>query len=98
AVAPPPPWVAVLPGGHNPHPPPLPRGAPRPAPLLAYLGAAARRTDAPPQAAEARAALAELVRTGPGTAPTAWRRIAERLTGLDPAWDPVSTVEALLAD
>ncbi|WP_158822182.1 hypothetical protein [Streptomyces sp. NRRL F-5727] len=66
--------------------------------LLAYLGAAARRTDAPPQAAEARAALAELVRSGPGTDPTAWRRIAERLTGLDPAWDPVSTVEALLAD
>ncbi|MEU0403936.1 hypothetical protein ABZ318_27615 [Streptomyces sp. NPDC006197] len=33
-----------------------------------------------------------------GTDPTAWRRVAERLTGLDPEWDPVSTVEALLTD
>ncbi|MFB9601592.1 hypothetical protein ACFFTQ_01215 [Streptomyces roseofulvus] len=65
--------------------------------LLAYLAEAARRTDAPPQAAGARALLAELVRSGPGTDPTAWRRVAQRLTGLDPAWDPVSTVEALLA-
>ncbi|MFE6225048.1 hypothetical protein [Streptomyces sp. NPDC057854] len=64
--------------------------------LLAYLGAAARRTDAPPQTAEARTALAELVRTGPGTDPTAWRRIADRLTGLDPEWNPVSTVKDLL--
>ncbi|MEU3607311.1 hypothetical protein AB0E83_17995 [Streptomyces sp. NPDC035033] len=64
--------------------------------LLAYLGAAARRTDAPPGAAGARAVLADLVRSGLGTDPAAWRRVAERLTGLDPAWDPVSTVEALL--
>ncbi|MEU7561857.1 hypothetical protein [Streptomyces eurythermus] len=65
--------------------------------LLAYLGAAARRTDAPPGAAEARALLADLVRNGLGTDPEAWRRVAERLTGLDPDWDPASTVEALLA-
>ncbi|MFI1712544.1 hypothetical protein [Streptomyces litmocidini] len=66
--------------------------------LLAYLGAAARRTDAPPEAAEARTVLADLVRSGLGTDPTAWHRVAERLTGLDPEWDPVSTVETLLAD
>ncbi|PVC69522.1 hypothetical protein DBP18_21895 [Streptomyces sp. CS081A] len=65
--------------------------------LLAYLGAAARRTDAPPGAAEARALLADLVRSGLGTDPAAWRRVAERLTGLDAGWDPGSTVEALLA-
>ncbi|MFF8995649.1 hypothetical protein ACF09H_38120 [Streptomyces sp. NPDC014983] len=65
--------------------------------LLAYLGGAARRTDAPPEAAEARTILADLVRSGLGTDPVAWRRVAERLTGLDPEWDPVSTVEALLA-
>ncbi|WP_405453941.1 hypothetical protein OG350_36215 [Streptomyces achromogenes] len=65
--------------------------------LLAYLGAAARRTDAPPEAAEARALLADLVRSELGTDPVAWRRVARRLTGLDPEWDPVSTVEALLA-
>jgi hypothetical protein len=64
--------------------------------MLAYLGAAGRRTDAPPEAAEARAALADLVRTRLATDPAAWRRVAERLTGLDTAWDPVSTVEALL--
>ncbi|MFF9198341.1 hypothetical protein ACF09L_24310 [Streptomyces sp. NPDC014779] len=64
--------------------------------LLAYLGAAARRTDAPPQAAEARTLLAVLVRSRLGTDPAAWHRVAERLTGLDPAWDPDSTVEALL--
>ncbi|MFF8815779.1 hypothetical protein [Streptomyces pactum] len=65
--------------------------------LLAYLGAAARRTDAPPQAEEARTIVAGLVRTRLGTDPAAWHRVAERLTGLDPAWDPNSTVEALLA-
>jgi len=65
--------------------------------LLAYLGAAARRTDAPPQAAEARTLLADLVRARLGTDPTAWGRVAERLTGLDPEWNPNSTVEALLA-
>ncbi|GAA2730053.1 hypothetical protein [Streptomyces nogalater] len=65
--------------------------------ILAYLGAAARRTDAPPEAAEARALLADLVRSGLGTDPAAWHRVARRLTGLDPEWDPVSAVEALLA-
>ncbi|MFH9938997.1 hypothetical protein ACH4OT_06695 [Streptomyces murinus] len=65
--------------------------------LLAYLGSAARRTDAPPGAAEARTLLADLVRSGLGADPAAWHRVAARLTGLDPEWDPVSTVEALLA-
>lgn len=65
--------------------------------LLAYLGSAARRTDAPPEAAEARTLLTGLVRTSLGTDPAAWHRVAERLTGLDPEWDPCSTVEALLA-
>ncbi|MFF7401677.1 hypothetical protein [Streptomyces murinus] len=65
--------------------------------LLAYLGSAARRTDAPPGAAEARTVLAALVRSGLGADPAAWHRVAARLTGLDPEWDPVSTVEALLA-
>ncbi|CAM5645714.1 Secreted protein OS=Streptomyces griseomycini OX=66895 GN=FHS37_006547 PE=4 SV=1 [Streptomyces griseomycini] len=65
--------------------------------LLAYLGAAARRTDAPPKAAEARALLTDLVRTGLGTDPAAWHRVAERLTGLDPEWNPLSTVAELLA-
>ncbi len=65
--------------------------------LLAYLGSAARRTDAPSEAAEARTVLADLVRSGLGTDPAAWHRVAARLTGLDPEWDPVSTVEALLA-
>ncbi|MFF5637028.1 hypothetical protein [Streptomyces sp. NPDC012825] len=64
--------------------------------LLAYLGAAGRRTDAPPEAAEARVLLTDLVRSGLGTDAAAWRRVAERLTGLDAEWDPVSTVEALL--
>ncbi|MGV9357010.1 hypothetical protein [Streptomyces misionensis] len=65
--------------------------------LLAYLGSAARRTDAPPEATEARTLLAGLVRTCLGTDPAAWHRVAVRLTGLDPEWDPCSTVEALLA-
>lgn len=65
-------------------------------PLLAYLGAAARRTDAPPGAAEARALLADLVRSRLGTDAAVWRRVAERLTGLDAEGDPLSTVEALL--
>ncbi|MEU6466031.1 hypothetical protein [Streptomyces sp. NPDC046976] len=65
--------------------------------LLAYLGSAARRTDAPPEAAGARTVLADLVRSGLGTDPAAWHRVAARLTGLDAGWDPVSTVEALLA-
>ncbi|GAA2464488.1 hypothetical protein GCM10023100_77670 [Actinocorallia cavernae] len=65
--------------------------------LLAYLGSAARRTDAPPDAAEARTVLADLVRCGLGMDPAAWHRVAARLTGRDPQWDPGSTVEALLA-
>ncbi|GHH19105.1 hypothetical protein [Streptomyces rubradiris] len=65
--------------------------------ILAYLGAAARRTDAPPEATEARALLADLVRSRLGTDPAAWCRVAERLTGLAPEWDPASTAEALLA-
>ncbi|WP_143659824.1 hypothetical protein [Streptomyces pharetrae] len=65
--------------------------------LLAYLGAAARRTDAPPEAAEARTLLGDLVRSNLGTDPAAWCRVTQRLTGLDPEWDPFSTVEALLA-
>ncbi|TWV55417.1 hypothetical protein FRZ03_07745 [Streptomyces misionensis] len=65
--------------------------------LLSYLGSAARRTDAPPEAADARTLLADLVRSRLGTDRAAWHRVAERLTGLDPEWDPVSTVEALLA-
>ncbi|MFF5406846.1 hypothetical protein ACFY8K_00115 [Streptomyces misionensis] len=65
--------------------------------LLAYLGSAARRTDAPPEATEARTLLAGLVRTCLGTDPAAWHRVAVRLTGLDPEWDPCSTVEVLLA-
>ncbi len=73
----------------------VPRAAPA-AWLLAYLGAAARRTDAPPQAAEARTAVAGLVRAGLGTDEAAWARAAARLAGLDPEWDPLSPVEALL--
>ncbi|MFI5571909.1 hypothetical protein ACIA6T_32155 [Streptomyces sp. NPDC051740] len=71
-------------------------GVPEDVRLLTCLGAAARRTDAPPRAAEARALLTDLVRTGLGTGPAAWRRAAERLTGLDPEWNALSTVEALL--
>lgn len=66
--------------------------------LLAYLGGAARRTDAPPEAAEARTVLADLLRSRLGTNPASWHRVAQRLSGLDPEWNPVSTVEALLAD
>ncbi|WP_158718737.1 hypothetical protein [Streptomyces griseus] len=66
--------------------------------ILAHLGAAGRRTDAPPGTAEARAVLAGLVRSALGTDPAAWRRVAGRLTGLDPSWDPFSTVESLLTD
>ncbi|MFF5475616.1 hypothetical protein [Streptomyces achromogenes] len=65
--------------------------------LLAYLGAAARRTDALPEIAEARALLAGLVRTGLGTDPAAWHGVARRLTDLDPEWNPITTAEALLA-
>jgi hypothetical protein len=75
----------------------LRRAAPA-ARLLAYLGAAARRTDAPPQTAEARALLADLVRARLGTNPAAWHRVARRLTGLGPEWNPAPTVEELLAE
>ncbi|MGW4886960.1 hypothetical protein [Streptomyces murinus] len=69
-----------------------------PAALLpAYLGSAARRTDAPPEAAEARTVLADPVRSGFGTDPAAWHRVAPRLTGLGPERDPVSAVETPLA-
>jgi hypothetical protein len=66
--------------------------------MLTYLGAATRRTDAPPQTAEAHTLLTDLVRTTLGTNPAAWHRVAERLTGLDPEWNPLTTVEALLTD
>ncbi|MFF2775544.1 hypothetical protein ACFVU3_11595 [Streptomyces sp. NPDC058052] len=66
--------------------------------ILAYLNAAARRTDAPPQAEQARTALADLVRSRLGTDPAAWHRVAEHLTGLAPEGDPDVTVEALLAE
>ncbi|WP_256106539.1 hypothetical protein [Streptomyces sp. ODS05-4] len=64
--------------------------------LLAYLGAAARRTDAPPAAAEARTLVAGLVRSALGGDPAAWHRTAERLIGVAPGWGPVSTVRELL--
>ncbi|MFI6878201.1 hypothetical protein ACIBL6_32645 [Streptomyces sp. NPDC050400] len=64
--------------------------------LLAYLGGAARRTDAPPGAAAARTELAGLVRSRLGTDPAAWTRVAGRLTGVDPGWEPMATVAALL--
>ncbi|WP_435179225.1 hypothetical protein [Actinacidiphila sp. bgisy145] len=65
--------------------------------LLDYLGSAARRPDAPPQAAAALAELADLVRSRLGSAPAAWARVDERLTGRDPRWAPQSTVADLLA-
>ncbi|MFF3951895.1 hypothetical protein ACFYY1_01675 [Streptomyces sp. NPDC001890] len=64
--------------------------------ILAYLSGTARRADAPPEAAAARTGLAELVRSRLGTDERAWARVAERLTGLDPAWEPMSPVAALL--
>ncbi|MFF0745944.1 hypothetical protein ACFYVL_36685 [Streptomyces sp. NPDC004111] len=64
--------------------------------MLAFLNAADRRTDAPPQAGAARTELAALVRERLGTDPAAWARVADRLTGRDPRWDPLSTVAALL--
>ncbi|MFJ8852878.1 hypothetical protein [Streptomyces sp. NPDC102437] len=66
--------------------------------ILAYLSGTARRTDAPPEAAAARTGLAELVRSRLGTDETAWARVAERLTGLDPAWEPMSPAAALLGE
>ncbi|MGW0185779.1 hypothetical protein ACWDV7_08520 [Streptomyces sp. NPDC003362] len=64
--------------------------------LLTYLGAAARRTDAPQQTAEARTLLTRLVHTRLGTSPAAWHRTAARLAGLEPDWNPHSTIETLL--
>ncbi|WP_437052276.1 hypothetical protein [Streptomyces sp. enrichment culture] len=64
--------------------------------LLTYLGAAARRTDAPPQTAEARTLLTHLVHTGLGTSPAAWHQAAARLAGLEADWNPHSTIETLL--
>ncbi|MEU2670101.1 hypothetical protein ABZ622_14745 [Streptomyces sp. NPDC007164] len=64
--------------------------------ILAYLSGTARRTDAPPEAAAARAGLAELVRSRLGTDGAAWARVAERLTGHAPEWEPMSPVTALL--
>ncbi|MFD7628238.1 hypothetical protein ACFV7Q_19730 [Streptomyces sp. NPDC059851] len=65
--------------------------------VLAYLGGASRRTDAPAAAAEALAELTALVGTRLGTDPEAWERIVGRLTGRDPQWDGMSTVAALFA-
>lgn len=64
--------------------------------MLAYLGGAARRTDAPEQARTALTALTELVATRLGNDPEAWRRVTDRLTGRDPQWEPLSPVAALL--
>ncbi|MFD9675473.1 hypothetical protein ACFWAO_26685, partial [Streptomyces sp. NPDC059981] len=64
--------------------------------VLAYLNAAARRTDAPPEAHTALADLAALVAARLGSDAAAWARVADRLTGRDPAWDPMSPVAALL--
>ncbi|MFB0633278.1 hypothetical protein [Streptomyces sp. AB3(2024)] len=65
--------------------------------MLAYLSGATRRTDAPEQAHAALAALTALVATRLGSDPEAWRRVTDRLTGRDPAWEPLSPVAALLA-
>ncbi|MFD0340442.1 hypothetical protein ACFVH0_17460 [Streptomyces sp. NPDC127117] len=65
--------------------------------ILAYLGGTARRTDAPPEATTARTGLAELVHSRLGTDETAWTHVAERLTGQDPEWEPMSPVTALLS-
>ncbi|MEU8437927.1 hypothetical protein AB0F18_34535, partial [Streptomyces sp. NPDC029216] len=65
--------------------------------VLAYLGAAARRADAPPQARAALTGLAGLVGTRLAADPAAWSRVVSRLTGGDPHWDPVSPVAPLLA-
>ncbi|WP_353941698.1 hypothetical protein ABII15_08695 [Streptomyces sp. HUAS MG91] len=64
--------------------------------VLAYLSGTVRRTDAPPEAAAARAGLAALARDRLGTDPAAWQRVAERLTGRDPGAGALITVAALL--
>ncbi|MFD0266380.1 hypothetical protein ACFVGY_07275 [Streptomyces sp. NPDC127106] len=65
--------------------------------VLAYLGGASRRTDAPAEAAEALAELAALVAARLGTDAEAWERVVARLTGRDPQWDRTSPVAALFA-
>ncbi|MET8753111.1 hypothetical protein ABZW32_23850 [Streptomyces sp. NPDC004667] len=65
--------------------------------MLAYLSGVTRRTDAPEQAHAALTALTALVATRLGSDPEAWRRVTDRLTGRDPAWEPLSPVAALLA-
>ncbi|MFH7595652.1 hypothetical protein WDV06_11200 [Streptomyces racemochromogenes] len=64
--------------------------------VLAYLGTAARRADAPPRARAALTALAALVGDRLAADPGAWGRVTARLTGRDPDWDPVSPVAGLL--
>ncbi|MFE2142210.1 hypothetical protein ACFXA3_10730 [Streptomyces sp. NPDC059456] len=65
--------------------------------ILSYLSSAKRRTDAPPEAADALEALAGLVESRLGRDPEAWDRAVRRLTGRDPKWDPMSPVTALLS-
>lgn len=65
--------------------------------VLDYLGSAARRPDAPPEAAAALAELAGRVEARLGSDPAAWARATERLAGRDPRWEPMSPVSALLS-
>ncbi|MFI9724300.1 hypothetical protein ACIHFE_32465 [Streptomyces sp. NPDC052396] len=65
--------------------------------MLAYLGSAARRTDAPAEAGAALTELAGLVRARLGTDAAAWTRVTNRLTGRDPQWEPMSPVALLLS-
>ncbi|MFG1808614.1 hypothetical protein [Streptomyces sp. NPDC049040] len=65
--------------------------------VLAYLGSAARRDDAPAEAAAALAEVAGVVRSRLGTDPERWTRVTDRLTGRDPRWEPMSPVAALLS-
>ncbi|MFF4403296.1 hypothetical protein [Streptomyces sp. NPDC001404] len=65
--------------------------------MLAYLGSAARRADAPTGAHTALTDLSDLVRSRLGTDAEAWTRVTDRLTGRDPEWEPMSTVAALLS-
>ncbi|GAB2590738.1 hypothetical protein GCM10027168_24890 [Streptomyces capparidis] len=65
--------------------------------VLAWVGGALRRADAPPGARAAAGEVAALVRRRLGGDPDAWQRTYRRLTGRDPDWDPVSPVPALLA-
>ncbi|MFJ5551881.1 hypothetical protein [Streptomyces sp. NPDC093225] len=65
--------------------------------VLSYLSSARLRADAPPEAAAALEALADLVERRLGRDPQAWERVVRRLTGRDPGWDAMSPVTALLA-